>query len=177
MGRGRAWRSTPTSDRNGVESCPPRPVLLLSCKQVEPARRQRFNPKAELHPTRDRGAKRTHLFVFQMSLASFQSRPILRHTTTCLPTISCGGWAFVFSVTVPTSRAAVRLSGSTSRVVSLASLSCPTAPFQNASMAARPLTISARGRKRTGDLGSIVAPRYTPCFLRKSAPCRRPGIR
>src|SRR5215469_468979 len=55
--------------------------------------------------------RENYLFVFQISVASFQSRPALRQRTTYFPAICCDGCPFVFNVTVPISRAADRLSG------------------------------------------------------------------
>src|SRR5260370_11988406 len=87
-------------------------------------------------------AREIYLSVFQMSVASFQSRPTLRHTTTYFPTTSCGGCDFVFRLTVPISPAAERPSGRTPTVLRLASLPFCPACRQNPSIPARPLTTS-----------------------------------
>src|SRR5487761_1185842 len=75
-----------------------------------------------------------YLSVFQMSVASSQREPTLRHTTTYLPTTCFGGWALVSRVTVPISRAERRPSRCTSTVTSLASPTCRAVSFQKASI-------------------------------------------
>src|SRR5260370_31359217 len=91
-------------------------------------------------------AREIYLSVFQMSVASFQSRPILRQTTTYFPTTSCGGCDFVFRVTAPISRAAERPSGRPPTIVSFASLLCFAAWRQKAPIPPRPLTLPAPHR-------------------------------
>src|SRR6266404_1961319 len=114
---------------------------------------------------------RAYLLGFQMSVASFHLPPTLRQTTAYLAVISCGGWLFDLSLTVPISRAALGPSASTSTVVNFASSICCAACRQKASIAARPLTISAPG-------GSTKASSVHRGYRRSVALVegRRPGI-
>src|SRR5712671_3634011 len=103
-----------------------------------------------------------------MSVASFHLSPTLRQTTAYLAVISCGGWLFDLRLTVPISRAAPAPNASTSMVVNFASPICCAACRQKASIAARPLTISAPGGS-TKASSVYIAATAEACPLLKAA--------
>src|SRR5262245_35668808 len=86
-----------------------------------------------------------YLPSFQISAASFQSSPTFSHTTTYLPTISCGEAPLVLRLKVPISRAADGPSDLTSRVVNFGSVTCSASPLHIAPIASLPLTMAAPG--------------------------------
>src|ERR1700733_1026139 len=82
------------------------------------------SPTFSAGATPDIARQNRYLSIFQMSWSSFHWPSSFCQTTAYLSVPSCGEAPFVLNVQVPTSRAALRPSGLTSRGVHLTSPSC-----------------------------------------------------